>query len=361
MERVVRIMARLVWIIVILVVVGIYIGVQVCGNQMIMTLKKVQVVCDDPKHQGNRVIATDEIPITVKRKDVRQESVKVQEIKSICEDCAARKDEEEKVTREKAKVPLLIGKSRDQVLQIMGEPDDTFRMMNSLTWKYLERFRPYRVEVEFAPRAISILSPVEPTILDHVFAIAPSGPVENWKYPADLVPDSILQKQPTEIRFARSGNRLRVFWIIGEARYAIVVTHPSTQVWREVKEFDRNTGDVRIHCFENVDWRHCRLYSFVQMRPNANFGGDFFGEFEKFSDQGHSRDTSSSLCQQNLSQARIAIQMFSTSNGRYPSSLKELAQSKPGLILRCDIDKQSYSYDPKNGRLGCTHQDHKRY
>jgi type II secretory pathway pseudopilin PulG len=68
-----------------------------------------------------------------------------------------------------------------------------------------------------------------------------------------------------------------------------------------------------------------------------------------------------SLCRNNLSQARMSLQLFTTNNGRYPSSLEELARSTPGLVLRCDVSKQPYSYDPTTGRIWCTQPGHERY
>ena len=69
----------------------------------------------------------------------------------------------------------------------------------------------------------------------------------------------------------------------------------------------------------------------------------------------------STVCRNNLTQARAAIQMFQGSEGRFPASLEELAQSTPGLVLRCDVSKQPYSYDPTTGRVWCTQPGHENY
>ncbi len=100
-------MARAAWIVIIAVVVCTFIGVQVYDNQMVPTMKKIQVVCDDPKHQGNRVVLTDEKPTIAKRKDARHEIVEVQRT-SACLQCQKRKEQEFQIARSRAETDDLI-------------------------------------------------------------------------------------------------------------------------------------------------------------------------------------------------------------------------------------------------------------
>ncbi|MHB0913053.1 MAG: type II secretion system protein [Armatimonadota bacterium] len=63
-------------------------------------------------------------------------------------------------------------------------------------------------------------------------------------------------------------------------------------------------------------------------------------------------------CQSNLSQIRSAINMYRSSNERFPQGIGELGVSS---ISACPVSNQPYTYDPNSGRVWCTTPGHERY
>jgi len=65
-------------------------------------------------------------------------------------------------------------------------------------------------------------------------------------------------------------------------------------------------------------------------------------------------------CQNNLQQIRTAIQLREGNQEGKPASLQEIAQSVPGLQLKCPVGGEPYQYDPNTGRVWCIHPGHER-
>jgi hypothetical protein len=64
-------------------------------------------------------------------------------------------------------------------------------------------------------------------------------------------------------------------------------------------------------------------------------------------------------CRNNLSQIRAAIQMRTTTDETFPSSLNELGL--PASMLVCPVSQQPYQYDPATGQVRCPTPGHMRY
>jgi hypothetical protein len=110
-----------------------------------------RVVCSDPQHQGDRVLKNTVENISVLRREVGK--YRVIEKKIVCQVCQERREEEErqaKIRREREEeaqrpgswkhLPVLLGKTRNEVIRILGQPDDThafgFTELISLEWFY---------------------------------------------------------------------------------------------------------------------------------------------------------------------------------------------------------------------------------
>ncbi|MFQ3611093.1 MAG: hypothetical protein SNJ72_06290, partial [Fimbriimonadales bacterium] len=61
-------------------------------------------------------------------------------------------------------------------------------------------------------------------------------------------------------------------------------------------------------------------------------------------------------CRNNLSQIRMGIQMYQTSNEANPAQLTEL--QIPASMLQCPVSGQPYQYDPASGQVRCPTPGH---
>ncbi|HZO89496.1 MAG TPA: hypothetical protein VFB38_14305 [Chthonomonadaceae bacterium] len=71
--------------------------------------------------------------------------------------------------------------------------------------------------------------------------------------------------------------------------------------------------------------------------------------------------TNDVVCQNNLSQIRMSLQMQHDSDpdGKYPASLSELRL--PSEMLSCPVGHEPYQYDPTTGQVHCMHPGHENY
>jgi prepilin-type N-terminal cleavage/methylation domain-containing protein len=69
----------------------------------------------------------------------------------------------------------------------------------------------------------------------------------------------------------------------------------------------------------------------------------------------------STVCQSNLRQIRMAIDMAHQSDpdGKYPASLDELKFPRESLV--CPDGKEPYHYDPTTGEVHCVHPGHENF
>ncbi len=65
-------------------------------------------------------------------------------------------------------------------------------------------------------------------------------------------------------------------------------------------------------------------------------------------------------CRNNLSQIRMAIQMYQTSNEANPAQLSELS-GIPASMFQCPVSGQPYQYDPATGQVRCATPGHMSY
>ena len=66
----------------------------------------------------------------------------------------------------------------------------------------------------------------------------------------------------------------------------------------------------------------------------------------------------STVCRNNLSQFRQAVQTEVALTGAYPVSLEAL---QLGLPATCPVGEAPYDYDPTTGQVHCVHPGHERY
>jgi len=69
-----------------------------------------------------------------------------------------------------------------------------------------------------------------------------------------------------------------------------------------------------------------------------------------------------SVCRNNLSQLRSAMQIFNQSGDAAdnPKTLSEL-KGMPPEMLKCPIGKENYEYTPEEGKIKCPHPGHGKY
>ncbi len=65
-------------------------------------------------------------------------------------------------------------------------------------------------------------------------------------------------------------------------------------------------------------------------------------------------------CRNNLSQIRMAIQMYQMSNEANPAQLSDLS-GIPQTMFQCPVSGQPYQYDPTAGQVRCTTPGHMSY
>ncbi|MGV3615094.1 MAG: type II secretion system protein [Fimbriimonas sp.] len=67
------------------------------------------------------------------------------------------------------------------------------------------------------------------------------------------------------------------------------------------------------------------------------------------------------VCRNNLSQVRSAIQIAQTASGDDvpPQTLEETRIGSS--FYECPIGKERYAYDPATGQVGCPHPGHEKY
>jgi hypothetical protein len=70
-------------------------------------------------------------------------------------------------------------------------------------------------------------------------------------------------------------------------------------------------------------------------------------------------DALDDVCRHNLSQIRMAIEIYQDSDGGNPPSLSVL--KLPADMLCDPIDHKPYSYDPTTGIVKCTHPGHEKF
>lgn len=73
---------------------------------------------------------------------------------------------------------------------------------------------------------------------------------------------------------------------------------------------------------------------------------------------GSVRQARSTVCRNNLSQFRQAIQVEANLNQAYPASLEAL---RLGLPASCPVGEEPYDYDPTTGQIHCVHPGHEHY
>lgn len=73
---------------------------------------------------------------------------------------------------------------------------------------------------------------------------------------------------------------------------------------------------------------------------------------------GSVRQARSTVCRNNLSQFRQAVQVEVNLTGAYPVSLEAL---QLGLPASCPGGDEPYDYDPTTGQIQCVHPGHERY
>lgn len=66
------------------------------------------------------------------------------------------------------------------------------------------------------------------------------------------------------------------------------------------------------------------------------------------------------VCQSNLGQVRIALQVAATNaDDKYPDTLAETRL--PAEFYSCPLGKEPYTYNPATGKVNCPHPGHEKY
>lgn len=87
------------------------------------------------------------------------------------------------------------------------------------------------------------------------------------------------------------------------------------------------------------------------LSPTAGVGGAIAA-------RNRAKDT---VCENNLQQIRLALQMAGVSEEGYPQSLQVLTQQNPGLQMNCPVGGEQYQYDSSTGKVSCVHPGHERF
>lgn len=67
------------------------------------------------------------------------------------------------------------------------------------------------------------------------------------------------------------------------------------------------------------------------------------------------------VCRNNLSQIRMALEVVHSSNGdeTWPATIEETRLGSD--FYKCPIGKEAYVYDPTTGQVHCPHPGHEKY
>lgn len=183
----------------------------------------------------------------------------------VCEAC------QEKIDA-KTKMPYLIGKSRQQVLDIMDSPTSDFNMLggafsSQLEWRYEDKPKYYLTTVIFYDSGL---------VADYVQMVywgAGWGSPDHHTKVIDLLPNKLLTKEPDQIHINPGDNYALVLgWALKGGRYVASI-YSSLPLVIETKKMNISTGSLESsYSLSGISWRDCLVRGISQCGPRHKVG-----------------------------------------------------------------------------------------
>ena len=177
----------------------------------------------------------------------------------------------------RTKLPLLVGKNKAEVADILGTPDSSYSTglgYWELNWTYEGRPSNFRTSIQFRGQWNNLFNKA-----DFTNALVTNVQMEGKNRNAcpvaqQMVPSKLLKREPDRINVRLAYNQLEVIWYIGKNTYLLDVAPLSGEpVYALSKKVDLKTGNVKdIYRSSGVDWRQCLVLGFFQKNYHLETG-----------------------------------------------------------------------------------------